>query len=104
MAIGTEQSPHLAVELMSPDILLARLSGNWRAHCGLPTVEIVRQHLSTDVGARSLEFDVTAMTGWDSRLVALVCKSAELCHARGIEIKDSGLPEGVRRLLHLSHS
>jgi phospholipid/cholesterol/gamma-HCH transport system permease protein len=94
--------PNLVVERKSPGMLVARLSGNWREHCGLPTVEIVRQALSEDTAANSFEFDVTAMTAWDSRLVALVCKTAQLCHDRGMQFKDGGLPEGVRRLLRLS--
>jgi len=100
----TDSIPSLVVERRSPGLLVARLSGNWRAHCGVPTVEIIRQALGEDAGARSLEFDVTAMTGWDSRLVALVCKSAQLSHARGMELKDGALPEGVRRLLRLSYA
>ena len=101
--IETASIPNLVVEPKSSGILLAKLSGNWRAHCGLPTAEVIRQALSEQTAARSLEFDVTALTGWDSRLVALVGKSAELCRERGMEFRDGGLPEGVRRLLRLAH-
>jgi len=100
----TASIPNLVIERKSPSLLLARVSGNWREHCGLPTVEIVRQALREETGATSLEFDVTALTGWDSRLVTLVGKSAELCHERGLEFRDRGLPEGVRRLLRLAQA
>jgi len=36
--------------------------------------------------------------------VAFVGRCAELCHDRGIEFQGEGLPEGVRRLLRLSHA
>src|SRR6266571_4833607 len=97
-------SPNLVVEPKSSGILLAKLSGNWRAHRGLPTAGVIRQALSEETAATSLEFDVTALTGWDSRFVALIGKSAELCHERGTEFRDGGLPAGVRRLLRLSHA
>src|SRR2546428_1272790 len=103
LVIETASIPNLVVE-KSSGILLAKLSGNWRAHCGLPTAEVIRQALSEQTAARSLEFDVTALTGWDSRLVALVGKAAELCRDRGMEFRDGGLPEGVRRLLRLAHA
>jgi phospholipid/cholesterol/gamma-HCH transport system permease protein len=102
--IETASIPTLVIERKPPGLLLARVSGNWRAYCGLPTVEIVRQALSGDAGARALEFDVTALTGWDSRFVSLVDKSAELCHERGMEFRTSGLPDGVCRLLRLAHA
>ena len=102
--IETASIPNLVVERKSPGLLLARISGNWREHCGLPSVEIIRQALREETAATSLEFDVTALTGWDSRFVALVGKSAELCHERGMEFRDGGLPEGVRRLLRLAHA
>src|SRR5258708_1219327 len=102
--IETASIPNLVIERKSPGLLLARISGNWREHCGLPSVEIVRQALSEETTATALEFDATALTGGDSRFVALVGKSAELCHDRGMAFRDGGLPEGVRRLLRLAHA
>src|SRR4029077_10951010 len=102
--IETASIPNLVIERKLSGLLLARVSGNWREHCGVPTVEIVRQALRERTAATSLEFDVTALTGWDSRFVALVGRSAEMCQDRGLEFRDGGLPEGVRRLLRLSHA
>jgi len=100
----TNSIPKLVIDRTSPLSLVARVSGNWRAHCGVPTVEIVRQALSEGTAAMSLEFDVSALTGWDSRFVALVGRSGEMCQNRGLEFRDGGLPEGVRRLLRLSQA
>jgi len=102
--IETASIPTLVVEPKPSGILLARISGNLRVQCGLPTVEVVRQALSEEPAAKSLEFDVSALTAWDSRFVALVGRSAELCHDRSMEFRDGGLPEGVRHLLRLAHA
>jgi len=87
-----------------PGYLVARFTGNWREHCGLPTVEIFKRALGESTAAISLEFDVTGQTGWDSRFVTLISKAAELCQTRGMQFNESGLPEGVRRLLRLSRA
>ena len=101
--IETDSKPELVVERKSPDVLIARLSGNWRGCGASPSVEIVGQALSDGV-VRSLEFDVTGLTGWDSRFVAFIDKCSELCRTRDVAFKDDRLPEGVRRLLRLSRA
>ena len=100
----TASIPNLVVERKSSGSLLAKLSGNWRGQGGLPGLEAVRQALAEGSSVKSLEFDVAALTGWDSRLVALISKCAELCHDRDMVFSGEGLPEGVRRLLRLSHA
>jgi phospholipid/cholesterol/gamma-HCH transport system permease protein len=102
--IETTSIPNLQVERKPPGVLLVRLSGDWRGQRGLPGVEIIRQALSEGAAVKSLEFDVTGLTGWDSRFVAFIGKCSELCRDNDLEFRDSGLPEGVRRLLRLSHA
>ena len=53
---------------------------------------------------RSLEFDATNLTGWDSRFVAFIGRCARLCRDGGVEFRSEGLPEGVRRLLRLANA
>src|SRR5438876_724331 len=100
----TASIPNLAVERKSSGILLAKLSGNWRGQRELPGLEVIRQALGEGPPVKSLEFDTAELVGWDSRFVAFIGKCGELCHDRSIEFKDEGLPEGVRRLLRLSHA
>ena len=102
--IETASNPNLVVERTSPGVLLARVSGNWRAQGGLPGVEIIRRSLSEGTVEKSLELDVTDLVGWDSRFVAFIRNCAELCRARNVELRDDGLPEGVRRLLRLAQA
>jgi phospholipid/cholesterol/gamma-HCH transport system permease protein len=99
---GTASSPNLVVEQTSPGVLRVALSGNWRAQRGLPGLEVLRQSLSASTSESSLGFDVTDLTGWDSRFVAFIRDCAELCRGRNVAFRDEGLPEGVRRLLRLA--
>jgi phospholipid/cholesterol/gamma-HCH transport system permease protein len=97
-------SANLVAERGVPGVLMVRLSGNWRQQHTLPDVEIIRQALSEGPPVKSLEFDTTGLTGWDSRFVAFAAKCAEMCWGPDVEIQCDGLPEGVRQLLHLAHA
>jgi phospholipid/cholesterol/gamma-HCH transport system permease protein len=89
---------------MSPGVLRVSLSGDWRAQSGLPGVETIRQSLGNNTVERFLEFDVTHLTGWDSRFVAFVNKCMTLCRDRSMNFGSDGLPQGVRRLLRLANA
>jgi phospholipid/cholesterol/gamma-HCH transport system permease protein len=94
----------LGVEQESPGVLLLRLSGNCREQSEAPSITVVCEALSHPAGVKSLSFESSGLTGWDSRFVAFICKCAELCRTRDVEFRDDGLPEGVRRLLRLAQA
>ena len=94
----------LVTERKGSDVLLARLSGNWRQMPMLPKLEPIGQAFSEGEPVKSLEFDTTGLSGWDSRFVAFISRCAELARGHHIEVRDEGLPEGVRHLLRLAHS
>jgi phospholipid/cholesterol/gamma-HCH transport system permease protein len=100
----TASSPNLVVERPTPDVLLARISGNWRDPPRPPGMEIIRQALGENPSVKSLEFDTVGLSGWDSRFVAFISNCAELGHGHRIEVRADGLPVGVRRLLRLAHA
>jgi phospholipid/cholesterol/gamma-HCH transport system permease protein len=102
--IETDSIPNLAVEQKSPAVLVARLSGDWRGCGALPAMEIIGGALSQGGAARSLEFDTTGLTGWDSRFVAFIARCSELCRAHDVEFREDRLPDGVRRLLRLARA
>src|SRR6185369_5836952 len=93
--------PNLLVEQSEPGILLVRLSGNW-SEPTVPCSNVIQKALSQEPPAKALEFDTAALSGWDSRLVALVGDSVERARGRDMEVWCQGLPEGVRRLLRLA--
>lgn len=102
--IQTASSPNLLVERTSSGLLQIQLSGDWRAQSKLPSVETIRQSLNEGPAVSSLEFNVTHLTGWDSRFVAFIVRCASLCRDRQMDFRGDGLPEGVRRLLRLANA
>ncbi|HEY5909498.1 MAG TPA: ABC transporter permease [Verrucomicrobiae bacterium] len=97
----TSSIPNLFVEQASPGALLARVSGNWRQQSTLPAVELVREALIKEPSVKSVAFDTTDLTGWDSRFVALISQCIGMARGRDIDVRYDGLPEGVQRLLRL---
>ena len=96
--------PNLVVEWGSPGVLLARVSGDWRAPPTLPTVELIRIALRQEAPVKSVDFDTAGLIGWDSRFVAFITQCASLVRGGDIEMRYDGLPEGARRLLRLAHA
>src|SRR5262245_16056148 len=94
----------LAIEQSLPGAMLIRLAGDWSAHRQASGGEQVRKALDQSPGVKSLSFEASTLTGWDSRFVAFVRNCAELCRTHHIELQDEGLPEGVRRLLRLAQT
>jgi phospholipid/cholesterol/gamma-HCH transport system permease protein len=97
-------SPNLLVERPSPDTLLIKLSGDIRGQSELLSIGVVRDVMDPTTGARLLLFESAGVSAWDSRFVAFIRKCAELCRTRNVELRDEGLPEGVRRLLRLAQA
>jgi phospholipid/cholesterol/gamma-HCH transport system permease protein len=94
---------NLVAERKGPDVLVARLSGNWRQTC-TPELEAVRQAVRDGQPVKALEFDTAGLSGWDSRFVAFINRCEDLARSHHIEVRDDGLPEGVRHLLHLARA
>jgi len=102
--IETTSSPNLVVERTSPDVLRVRLSGNYREQSQSPSVQVVRAALDEPLGVKSLSFESAGLAGWDSRVVTFIRNCAELCRARNVDLREDGLPEGIRRLLGLARA
>ncbi|PWU11960.1 MAG: hypothetical protein C5B50_22385, partial [Verrucomicrobia bacterium] len=100
----TASTPNLLIERTSPEVLVARMSGNWQRRATLPGVDLVREALSKDPPAKFLEFDTAGLTGWDSRFVAFISQCAAMVRDRHIELQFDGLPEGARRFLRLAQA
>lgn len=97
-------TPSRQLDLTRPsaDTLLVRLSGNWRAGGAMPSPMDVLDEASTEPRASRVTFDTGELTGWDSRLLNFLVHVVEETKAKDIELDQSGLPEGVRRLLDLA--
>jgi phospholipid/cholesterol/gamma-HCH transport system permease protein len=84
------------------DLLLLGFSGDWRADGILPSIEEAQQLISSQQNVTRVTFDVTDLGEWDSGLLVFLVKILDACSQRGYRVDQSGLPEGVRKLLDLA--
>jgi phospholipid/cholesterol/gamma-HCH transport system permease protein len=84
------------------DALRVELWGNWRLQDEFPALTSVEQALDAAPPAQRLTFDTTALSGWDSGLVTFLLDIMALGEQRRIPVEREGLPNGLRRLLHLA--
>jgi phospholipid/cholesterol/gamma-HCH transport system permease protein len=92
------------VERPTPEIACVQLSGAWRKEHQLPDPDEVWREIEQDPSVRRLVFDTTGITEWDSGLVTFAVKMLHEPAAHGVQIDREGLPDGVRRLLHLAEA
>ncbi len=90
----------LEVERSAEHSLAIRLVGEWKLGQSLPAVEEIFGQAQD--GVRRITFDASAITAWDTGLVAFLVRVIQQSETREIETDRSGLPEGVRRLLALA--
>ncbi len=95
-----EAGQTLEMRHVDGDGLLVVLSGRWCLDRALPSRAAVEQALREDV--RRLKFDATSLGAWDSGLLTLLAGVLKASAARGIEVEQDGLPEGIRRLLAMA--
>src|SRR5579872_1135121 len=93
---------NIVVEMPMPGALLFKLSGSTGAKNNPLSIGVIRDALDQATEVRMLSFESVGVTAWDSHFVAFIRKCAELCRKRNIELRDDGLPQGVRRLLRLA--
>jgi len=84
------------------DLLVISLSGDWRTGQDLPATDAVEKEVTSGASLRSVSFDTSGLTNWDSTLLVFMLKVRQWCQERKIEIRSEGLPEGAQRLLKLA--
>ncbi len=101
---ATPDQCQFSVEGPTDGLFLIRLTGNWRLGQPIPSAEavlaLVAEHPETALPR--LAFDTSGLSGWDSGLLAFLAQLSRRCSARGVDLQQAGLPEGVRRLLRLA--
>ncbi len=78
------------------------LAGEWRLQRGLPEIAPLLQQLDTTPPLRQLSFDSEAISQWDTSLAVFLRQLQLHCQEHEIAVDQSGLPEGVQRLLKLA--
>ncbi len=93
---------NFAIEQPSADELLIHLSDSGRDRTATPCLSKSYDALRKHPHVKSLFFESSKLTSWDSRLVAFLRTCHEFCESRNIQFHDEGLPQGIRRLLRLA--
>jgi phospholipid/cholesterol/gamma-HCH transport system permease protein len=86
------------------DTLKLELTGTWTINAELPSLEAIESKLESPPALRRITFDAKRLTDWDSFLLIFLLRLHEPCERRRVEVDQSGLPEGVRRLLALANA
>jgi phospholipid/cholesterol/gamma-HCH transport system permease protein len=84
------------------DTLVIHIAGDWRSGYDLPDADEVRKQLESGSQVRTVSFDASGLTGWDSNLLTFMLKVKQWCTEKKIECQSEGLPEGAQRLLKLA--
>jgi phospholipid/cholesterol/gamma-HCH transport system permease protein len=82
--------------------LCLTLAGDWQERCRPVTAEELRQELKRTPAVRRLCFAAGDLGNWDSGLLTFMLMVRKVCSEHRVAVDESGLPEGVRRLLDLA--
>ena len=78
------------------------LAGDWLLNSDLPAPESVLDRLSQTPKPTSVTFETELLGDWNTGLVKALIAIVQTARANGVEIDDSGLPTGARRLVTLA--
>ncbi|MBL0712826.1 MAG: ABC transporter permease [Desulfosarcina sp.] len=96
------EKPALECRRKASHVVEIRFSGAWVTAATLPDFQTLRDDIGAAADTRRLVFETSRLTDWDSRFLTFVLKIHNHCRQRDITIEDSGLPDGVRRLMRLA--
>jgi phospholipid/cholesterol/gamma-HCH transport system permease protein len=96
------EHPQITFEQLSGDTIAVRLSGDWNIQEKLPSSNELQKHIESLTGIQRLVFDTGSLSAWDSGLLVFLTKVMDICTQGNISVERDGLPEGVKRLLHLA--
>jgi phospholipid/cholesterol/gamma-HCH transport system permease protein len=92
----------LKFAMAGADGLQIVLTGNWELRHALPESARLERWLDSHPGIKQIGFDSTAMSAWDSALLTFLVRVIAIATSNNIRVDQSGLPDGVQRLLHLA--
>jgi phospholipid/cholesterol/gamma-HCH transport system permease protein len=98
----TSERGEVSVSRPAADTLCVQLAGSWTIKAELPPITAIQQRLDAEPQVRHLQFDIHALTGWDSALLAFLLKLSALCTQRRLAVDHTSLPDGVQGLLRLA--
>jgi phospholipid/cholesterol/gamma-HCH transport system permease protein len=84
------------------DTLLVGLRGKWILGAAIPSADEVQKQIRSHPTVRRIGFDTRQLTDWDSGMLTFLLKVISQIQKSSVKIDDGGLPEGVKKLLHLA--
>ncbi len=82
--------------------LVVTFGGAWLLGADMPAVDPVLERLGQAPKPGGLAFDTENLGDWDTGLITALISIIQFSRAGEIEIDDSGLPAGARRLINLA--
>ena len=82
--------------------VIIHFSGNWQTGADLQGADEALGILALKPLLRTVAFDASELTSWDSNLLTVLIKIKAYLEKRGIEFRTDALPDGARRLLKLA--
>jgi phospholipid/cholesterol/gamma-HCH transport system permease protein len=83
-------------------ILAIEMSGDWLLGSSLPAAESLLARIGATPGPQGISFSTDSLGDWDTGLVKVLIAIQRTAEARGIELDQSGLPDGAQRLVALA--
>ena len=97
-----DDSYQLKFSTAGTDGLQIALTGSWKVGHALPESAPLEAWLDAHPGIKQIGFDSTAMSAWDSALLTFLLRVTAIAAKNTIQVDQSGLPDGVQKLLHLA--
>jgi phospholipid/cholesterol/gamma-HCH transport system permease protein len=98
----TDNGYQLSFAAPAADKLQISLAGSWQVRHTLPAATQLETELKNHPDLGQISFDSSAMTGWDSALLTFLLRLMAIASENNLTIDQSGLPDGVQRLLQLA--
>jgi phospholipid/cholesterol/gamma-HCH transport system permease protein len=92
----------LKIERKPEGPALLTLAGDWVLGSAIPDPDEVVARLAQEGKPQRLAFETTQLGRWNSGLLVFLTRLFQTCRHDGISVDDSGLPDGVRKLLGLA--
>jgi len=79
-------------------------TGDWRFVDGIPDATPLYEQITAQIDCRQLCFNSQQLGEWDSGLMTFLVGLLDKCRQQDIAVDQSGLPDGVQKLLQLATS
>lgn len=99
-----ETNSNLRFSRTSDNTLLICFAGDWKLSDKLPEISELKKQIETPPQVRRIAFDTKDLKGWDSGLLTFLIKVFDNSAQGNINVEKDGLPEWVKRLLHLAYA